>query len=179
MPSVVDGMSHTTATAQNKRKSGTSTSSDQGSYQQMVANHVRINLLQQQRAHHLQVKQQNMLQVATTLRASPIQDYNKYIQGYNIRLLQLHLPPGTDKLGLAFHNNKVSRMPELAGISPQSPILCQVPIQLRNGWCIVSIDNVQPKNAEECVKLINQTREAKSNVKLEMSRVIPMPFIRR
>ena len=94
-------------------------------------------------------------------------------------VLQLNLPTGTDKLGLAFHNNKVSRMPELAGISPQSPILSQVPIQLHNGWCIVSIDNVQPKNAEECVKLINQTRKAKSNVKLEMSRIIPMPFIRR
>ena len=91
MPSVVDGMSHTTATAQNKRKSSTSTSSDQESYQQMVANHVRINLMQQQRAHHLQVKQQNMLQVATTLRASPIQGYNKYIQGYNIRLLQVYI----------------------------------------------------------------------------------------
>ena len=181
MPSVVDGMSHTTATAQNKRKSSTSTSSDQESYQQMVANHVRINLTQQQRAHHLQVKQQNMLQVATTLRASPIQGYNKYIQGYNIRLLQLHLPPGTDKLGLAFHNNKVSRMPEL-GISPQSPILSQVPIELRFGWCIVSTRQsssigcvVQPQNAEECVTFINQIRKTandsnddKSDVTLEM-----------
>ena len=181
MPSVVDGMSHTTATAQNKRKSSTSTSSDQESYQQMVANHVRINLMQQQRAHHLQVKQQNMLQVATTLRASPIQGYNKYIQGYNIRLLQLHLPPGTDKLGLAFHNNKVSRMPEL-GISPQSPILNQVPNELRFGWCIVSTRQsssigcvVQPQNAEECVTFINQIRNTandsnddKSDVTLEM-----------
>jgi hypothetical protein len=90
----------------------------------------------------------------------------------NIRVLTLNLPSDSDKLGIAFHDNKKTSMTELAYIDQSSPVYDQIPTELHKGWYVISLESssigkVQPKDADECVDCIARARSAK-DTKLEM-----------
>ena len=92
----------------------------------------------------------------------------------NTRLITLNLPSGSDKkLGIAFHDDKQTKMTELAYVYPSSPVYDQISTELHKGWYVKSIESssigkVQPKDADECVDCINRARKAK-DTKLEMT----------
>ena len=79
------------------------------------------------------------------------------------RRVVLALPPPSMKLGITLGDSPAFGLPVL-NVRPESPILWQIPVELRSNVLIASlksnaIGHVQPRTADECSNLIVKARE--------------------